>query len=98
MKLVIGYTCYKEKEIELTAEQKALWQKYEMEWAKYELACEQADGCVTSEVFAKDPYGGDTENAIRQFAENRLFKDNADNIMEMTTIRNPATDEIIYCD
>lgn len=66
MKLVIGYTCYKEKEIELTAEQEALWHKYEMEWAEYELACEQADGCVTSEVFTKDPYGGDTENAIRQ--------------------------------
>ena len=30
MKLVIGYTCYKEKEIELTAEQEALWHKYEM--------------------------------------------------------------------
>lgn len=98
MKLVIGYTCYKEKEIELTAEQEALWHKYEMEWAEYELACEQADGCVTSEVFTKDPYGGDTENTIRQFAENRLFKDNTDNIVEMTTIRNPATDEIIYCD
>lgn len=97
MKLVIGYTCYKEKEIELTAEQEALWHKYEMEWAEYELACEQADGCVTSEVFTKDPYGGDTENAIRQLAENRLFKDNTDNIVKMTTIRNPATDEIIYC-
>ena len=98
MKLVIGYTCYREKEIELTAEQEALWQKYEMEWAEYELACEQAEDSESEEVFAKEPYDGDTENAIRQFAENRLFKDNADNIIEMNTIRNPATDEIIYCD
>ena len=98
MKLVIGYTCYKEKEIELTAEQAVLWHKYEKEWAEYELACEQAENPESEKVFVKEPYGGDTENAIREFAENRLFKDNTDNIIEMTTIRNPATDEIIYCD
>lgn len=98
MKLVIGYICYKEKEIELTAEQEALWHKYEMEWAEYELACEQAEDPESEEVFVKEPYGGDTEDAIRKFAENRLFKDNTDDIMEMTVIRNPATDETIYCD
>ena len=98
MKLVIGYTCYKEKEIELTTEQEALWKKYEMEWAEYELACEQTKDSKSEEVFAKEPYGGDTENAICEFAENRLFKESPDDIIEMTTIRNPATDEIIYCD
>lgn len=98
MKLVIGYTCYKEKEIELTPEEEALYLKYEKEWAKYDLACEQEKNHEIAEFPAKDPYGGDTENAIRQFAENRLFKGNTDDIIEMTAIRNPVTDEIIYCD
>lgn len=98
MKLVIGYTCYKEKEIELTPEQEALWQKYENEWAEYDAEQERARNDESAITFAKDPYGGSTENAIRKFAENELFKGNNDNIIEVTGITNPETDETIYCD
>lgn len=98
MKLVIGYTCYKEKEIELTPEQEALWKKYEDEWAEYDAEQERARENEHAITFANDPYGGETENAIRKFAEDELFKDNTDNIVEVTGITNPETDETIYMD